>query len=135
MESIYNIKLTKNSSSRESAWHPRFAPKPNAAFGVVYRTGDSVTTGMALGGIDTGCLDLAPSGLLGYSTIFNSHVPRRGPIKEPILGLSVGGKTWVLCKPDVRAPSWVGVGPKGPAEPVRMELVLDGVETAEAVHY
>lgn len=106
-----------------------------AACGVVYRTGDSVTNGMALGGIDTGCLDLDPSGLLGYSTIFNSHVPRRGPINEPILGLSVGGKTWVLCKPDVRAPSYVGVGPKGPAEPVRTELVLDGVETAEEIHY
>jgi uncharacterized protein (DUF608 family) len=90
---------------------------------------------MALGGIDTGCIDIEPTGLLGYSTIFNSHVPRLGPINLPILGLSVGGKTWVLCQPRVKAPSYVGVGPKGPAEPVRTRLELEGVETAKEIHY
>ena len=52
---------------------------------------------MALGGIDTGCIDLETSGLLGYCTIFNTHIPRRGPINLPVLGVQVGGKTWVLC--------------------------------------
>ena len=106
-----------------------------AACGVVYRTGDPVTNGMALGGIDTGCIDIDPSGLLGYSTIFNSHVPRQGPINLPFLGLSVGGKTWVFCKPEVRAASYGGVGPKGPDEKGRTELVLDGVEHATEIHY
>ena len=36
--------------------------------------------------IDTGCIDLETSGLWGYSTIFNSHVPRRGPLNLPFLG-------------------------------------------------
>ena len=68
------------------------------ACGVIYRTGDKLTNGMALGGVGTGCIDLEPTGLLGYSTIFNSHLPRRGPINLPILGISVGGTTWVLFK-------------------------------------
>ena len=54
---------------------------------------------MPLGGVDTGCLDLETSGMLGYMTIFNTHVPRRGPLNVPCLGLSVGGQTWVLCDP------------------------------------
>ena len=32
--------------------------------GVVYRLEDTVTNGMALGGVDTGCIDLETSGLL-----------------------------------------------------------------------
>jgi uncharacterized protein (DUF608 family) len=51
---------------------------------------------MPLGGVDTGCLDVETSGLFGYSTIFNSHVPRGGPMNEPFLGVVVGGQTWVL---------------------------------------
>src|SRR5437867_3785118 len=69
------------------------------ACGVIYRLGDQVTNGLALGGIDTGCLDLETSGMLGYCTIYNTHVPRRGPLNLPLLGLSVEGKTWVLCDP------------------------------------
>jgi uncharacterized protein (DUF608 family) len=67
--------------------------------GVVYGLKDQVTCGMPLGGIDTGCIDLETNGTLGYCTIFNTHVPRRGPMNAPLLGLSVGGKTWVLCDP------------------------------------
>ena len=59
---------------------------------------------MPLGGIDTGCIDLETSGLLGFCTIFNTHVPRRGPINLPILGLSAGGKTWVLCDKQPKRP-------------------------------
>jgi uncharacterized protein (DUF608 family) len=66
---------------------------------VIYRLNDAVTNGLALGGVDTGCLDFETSGLLGYCTIFNSHVPRRGPINLPLLGLAVGDKTWALCHP------------------------------------
>ena len=50
----------------------RFAAQGYAApaCGVIFRKADPVTCGMALGGIDTGCLDLETSGLLGYATIF-----------------------------------------------------------------
>ena len=69
------------------------------ACGVIYRLQDTVTNGMALGAIDTGCIDFETSGLLGYCTLFNSHVPRRGPIELPLVGLAAGGKTWALCAP------------------------------------
>ena len=64
--------------------------------GAVYRGTNPPSCGMPLGGIDTGCLDLEPTGLLGYCTIFNSLVPRRGPMGVPFLGISVGRQTWVL---------------------------------------
>lgn len=108
------------------------------ACGVIYRLKDKVTNGMALGGIDTGCIDLETSGLLGYCTIFNTHVPRRGPLNVPILGLSVGGKTWALCDNQPKhgyGESQVNkdrrnlIGADSPA------LNLDGVETAREIHY
>ena len=65
--------------------------------GTVYRDRTSpAVCGVPLGGIDTGCIDLETSGLWGYSCIFDSHVPRSGPLNSPILGLSVDGRTWVL---------------------------------------
>lgn len=120
--------------------------------GVIYRTKDAVTNGMPLGGVDTGCLDLETSGLLGYCTIFNTHVPRRGPINLPLLGLSVGGKTWVLCHPQPKDGEgwyqhsasrraytvWRGNGyiqTTEPVIPVQMELGLEGVETVKEIHY
>jgi len=54
------------------------------------------TCGMPLGGVDTGCLDLEGDGTLGFCTIFNSHVPRRGPLNVPFLGIHVDGRTWML---------------------------------------
>ncbi len=106
--------------------------------GVVYRLNDTVTNGMALGGIDTGCLDFETSGLLGYCTIFNSHIPRRGPINLPVLGISVGDTTWVLCDPSKTKQGWGGYqsGAEGkPVPPVWADLKLDGVKTANEVHY
>lgn len=108
--------------------------------GVVYLSKDSVSCGMPLGGVDTGCIDLETSGLLGYRTIFNTHAPRGGPINLPVLGLSVGGKTWVLCakrpKPaaDLSPPQF-NLKFFHPVEPTFMDLRLDGVETAKEVHY
>ncbi len=81
--------------------------------GIVYRLKDTVTNGMALGGVDTGCLDLETNGTFGYSTIFNSIVPRGGTgLRTPVLALSVGGKTWAsggpLSRPTlVHVPSWL----------------------------
>lgn len=81
--------------------------------GIVYRLKDPVTNGMALGAVDTGCLDLETNGTFGYNTIFNSIVPRGGVgLRTPVLALSVGGKTWAsggpLSKPTlVHVPSWL----------------------------
>ena len=122
------------------------------ACGVVYRQGDAVTNGMPLGGVDTGCIDLDTSGLLGYATIFNTHAPRRGPTNAPILGLSVGGQTWVLCHPQARdgwgenQPSitgrpytlWRGGKYDRATElltPVPTDLRLEGVKLAGEIHY
>ncbi len=106
------------------------------ACGVIYRMKDEVSCGMPLGGIDTGCVDLETSGLLGYCTIFNSHVPRRGPINLPILGLSTGGKTWVLCRKQPKT-AWriKGTPYDIPVLPVPAKVDLEGVETAKEIHY
>src|SRR5208337_4884060 len=74
--------------------------------GVVYGLKDKVTNGLALGGVDTGCFDLETSGMLGYNTIFNTVVPRRGPDNQPLLGLSIAGRTWVLCDPKQVKKGW-----------------------------
>ncbi len=107
------------------------------ACGVIYRKDDTVTCGMPLGGIDTGCIDLETTGLLGYSTIFGSLVPRLGPVNLPILGMHVGGKTWVLCKDQPKKPDYDGrsFGPKGSSEPVLTSLDLGGVGLAKEIHY
>jgi uncharacterized protein (DUF608 family) len=81
--------------------------------GVVHRLKDSVTNGMALGGVDIGCLDLETNGTFGYNTIFNSIVPRGGAtLRTPVLALSIGGKTWAsggpLSKPTLQpVASWL----------------------------
>jgi len=123
------------------------------ASGVIYRTGDTVTNGMPLGGLDTGCIDLETSGLFGYCTIFNTHVPRRGPLNRPLLALSTGGKTWVLCDPQPKdgqggyQPSASGrtytlwrknkhyVKDTRPLTPVPMAMHLPGVRTVNEIHY
>lgn len=64
--------------------------------GVIYRSAQPPSCGLPLGGIGTGCLDLESDGTFGYSSIFNSLSPRRGPLHMPFLGLAVGGETWVL---------------------------------------
>ncbi len=53
-------------------------------------------SGMPLGGIDTGALYLEPSGVLGYSSIFNHLTPIGGPLNIPYMGLASGGRTWVF---------------------------------------
>ena len=95
---LFPLQLPNKQFQRFSA--EGFGDEP--ACGVIYRKDDSVTCGMPLGGIDTGCLDLETNGTFGYCTIFNTHIPRRGPLNAPLLGLSVGGKTWVLCDPNPR---------------------------------
>lgn len=106
--------------------------------GVIYRLARVPTCGMPLGGIDTGCIDLETSGLWGYCSIFNTLVPRRGPLNIPFLGLSVGGQTWVLCDPTKTKDYYYEPGagdPSRPVEPVLKELRLEGVRTAREIHY
>jgi len=71
------------------------------ACGVIHRKDAPASNGMPLGSIDTGCLDLETDGTLGFCTIFNSHVPRRGPMNLPFLSLCLHNgtnfpETWVL---------------------------------------
>ncbi|NLG27182.1 MAG: hypothetical protein GX557_04690 [Chloroflexi bacterium] len=78
------------------------------ACGLLYRGSRPPVCGAPLGGIDTGCLDIEANGLLGFSSIFNSLIPRRGPIGTPFLGLAVGLQTWVLTTQDLHAREGLG---------------------------
>jgi uncharacterized protein (DUF608 family) len=102
--------------------------------GVIYRKSQPATNGMPLGGVDTGCIDLETSGLWGYSTIFNSHVPRRGPLNLPFLGLSVGGQTWVMCDPK-QIKQYQTTDGIIPVEPYNSELQFDNVRLPKEIHY
>lgn len=53
-------------------------------------------SGVPLGGIDTGALNVEGSGAFGYSSIFNHYTPQGGPLNTPYLGLGIGGSVWVL---------------------------------------
>ena len=93
------------------------------ACGVIHRKIARASNGMPLGSVDTGCIDLETDGTFGYCTIFNSHVPRRGPLNLPFLGLSIQNEkkgwveTWVLStqklanEPDIQ-PNRGGYSPK-----------------------
>lgn len=104
------------------------------AVGVVFQMEDALTNGMALGGIDTGCIDFDNNGLLGYVSIFNTLTPRRGPDNLPLLGLNVDDQTWVLCDPVPRESG--GREQKGKEViPVDMDLKLEGVKTVDNIYY
>lgn len=64
--------------------------------GLVHRSQNSAICGVPLGGVDTGCTDIETNGTLGFTSIFNSLMPRRGPLNIPFLGVSVGHESWVL---------------------------------------
>jgi uncharacterized protein (DUF608 family) len=102
--------------------------------GVIYRKAQPATNGMPLGGIDTGCIDLETSGLFGYCTIFNSHVPRRGPLNLPFLGLSVGGQTWVMCDP-AQIKQYQTTDGGVPVESYNTELLFDNLRVPKEIHY
>ena len=125
--------------------HARWVDFPAQGFstpvtGVIYRGAPRPTCGMPLGGIDTGCLDIEPNGMLGYCTIFNQlHNPRR-LINQPFLGLSVEGRTWVLISDKkAKRPAPVRVDyidwPPLDYTPKYDELELEGVEIADSIDY
>ena len=106
--------------------------------GIIYRGSQAMRDGMPLGGIDTGCIDLEQTGLLGLSTIFNSHVPRRGPMSLPFLGLNTGGQTWMLCIPHFETWNrWISKypPPAEPAYPVKADLAAFQMPTASEIYY
>ena len=110
--------------------------------GVIYRKDKPATNGCPLGGLDTGCIDVETSGLWGYTTIYNTHVPRRGQLNVPILGLSCAGQTWVLCDPSqtkkpVHWGSYYDGAPKYPDELTHEPTQLDfsTLKTPQEIHY
>ena len=110
--------------------------------GVIYRKCKPATCGVPLGGIDTGCIDLETSGLWGYSTVFNTHVPRRGPLNVPVLGLNVSDKTWVLCDPSqtkkpVHWGTYYDKAPEYPSELTKEPSTLnfEQLNTPSEIHY
>ena len=69
------------------------------ACGVIYHKKARPEQGMPLGGLDTGRIGLEADGTFGYCTIFNSICPEGGPLKVPILGMTVGDQVWSLSNP------------------------------------
>ena len=82
--------------------------------GVIFRPSKPPCCGVPLGGISTGCIDLDVKGVYGFSSVFNgwSHWPhgiaaegsrmaRKAPTLQPLLGLAVGGQTWVLTTEEI----------------------------------
>ena len=75
--------------------------------GMVYNREKLPTCGMPLGGIATGCIDIDARGVYGMNNLFNpgynapdmEHfwIARSPASMEPLFGLSVGGRTWVLA--------------------------------------
>jgi len=91
--------------------HAAWLEFPAAGFndpvsGVIFGKEHSPCCGVPLGGISTGCIDIDPRGVFGFSSIFNPgsnhpieykwRMPRKMPAVQPFLGISVGDKTWVL---------------------------------------
>lgn len=76
--------------------------------GVIHRKEFPARNGMPLGSVGTGCIDLETDGTFGYATIFNSHVPRRGPLNLPFMGLCLQSdgqmhESWVLSTTPLRS--------------------------------
>lgn len=99
--------------------------------GIVYRGEPRPVSGVPLGGVGTGHIDLESAGTFGYSSIFNYLSPAGGPLNSPFLGISLGGKTWVLTTGESK-PYDAGNGPVPPLGP---KLVLKGVQTAASIDY
>ena len=86
--------------------HPRFFPRhiPHADWqefsaegyrqpvtGVVYRGEPRPTCGMPVGGLDTGCLDIEPNGMLGYVHDLQRTGGAARPCQHAVHGVPDGG--------------------------------------------
>ena len=109
--------------------------------GVVYRGEPRPTCGMPLGGLDTGCMDVEPNGMLGYCTIFNHLIYPRLLLNVPFLGLHCEGRTWVLIsdklgKEDRPIPNEsVATFPSLDYTPRYFDIGLEGVDIADSIDY
>jgi uncharacterized protein (DUF608 family) len=67
--------------------------------------------GVPLGGIGTGCLDVDARGIYGFSSVFNPwsdcpnvknwRMPRKAQLMEPMLGLAIAARVWVMATREV----------------------------------
>lgn len=112
-----------------------------AVSGMIYRGTPRPTCGMPLGGVDTGCIDIEPNGMLGYCTIFNHMVNPRLLLNLPFLGLQCDGDMWVLttdglAKRDtpVHNPN-IASFPNTDYTPAYDDVGLRGVLLAESIDY
>ena len=109
--------------------------------GVVYRGEPRPTCGMPLGGIDTGCLDLEPNGMLGYSTLFNDLVNPRRLLNLPFMGYHIDGRTRLLitdrkAKEDTPTPAASPHQfPPTDYTPRYRSLALDSVDICRSLDY
>ena len=109
--------------------------------GIIYRGYPRPTCGMPLGGVGTGCLDIESNGMLGYNTIFNELVNPRRLLNLPFLGLSVGGKTWVLVtnknakEYTPRHNESIVSFPSTDYTPRFSQVSLEGVRLADSIDY
>ncbi len=108
--------------------------------GIIFRNLPRPSCGVPLGNVDTGCIDIDPNGMLGYSTIFNLLINPRQLINLPFLGLSVSGKTWVLAtdtkgKRDRPIPSVGTLFPPTDYTPAYDDIGLEGVNLADFIDY
>ena len=101
----------------ELQWHEfRAAGYEAPVAGTIYHPSKAPCCGVSVGGISAGCIDVDAKGVYGFSTIFNgwSHWPhgiaaegsrmgRKPPTLQPLLGLAIGGQTWVLTTAEVVA--------------------------------
>ncbi len=117
------------------------AAYPHPVSGVVYRGEPRPTCGAPLGGLDTGCLDIEPNGMLGYSTIFNHLINPRLLLNLPFLGLHCDGQTWVLVS-DTQAKidtptqnASIVTFPTTDYTPRYNEIGLSGVQLAQSIDY
>ncbi len=125
---------------------------PQPVPGVIYTANQPPCCGVPLGGISTGCLDIDVRGVYGFSTLFNpiaahpqhenTRLTRKHPNSQPILGLAVAGKVWVLATQEIIAggeiawctePAMLELHGKK-AEPLTVScLKLEGVESASEI--
>ncbi|MGD9636797.1 MAG: GH116 family glycosyl-hydrolase [Pirellulales bacterium] len=108
--------------------------------GVVYRGLPRPTCGMPLGGLDTGCIDIEPNGMLGYATVFNHLIHPRLLYNAPFLALSVGGETRLLAtdtlaKADRPVANETAVFPPTDYTPRFSPLPIQGVKLAKSIDY
>ncbi len=124
---------------------------PHPVSGSIFRGSAPPCCGAPLGGIDTGCIDLDVQGVYGLLSIFNPvspcpavknwRMPRKPQTMQPILGLSIGSRTWVLATQKIINGGDIPVcqdpffgHPAFKADRVAIPR-LQGVSAAREIHY